>query len=396
MTAGMNQSVQLPREMMIALGDYKSALKDTKQELKDLEKEAKRIEKSGGIVSKEMQQRLASVRGERNRLEDIIGQQKIDQSNASKAMQARGMVRQAITDPIGYAGRAAVDRFGQSRLGQSVLGTAGRISSRVGQSLATRGALGVSRLAGLGVSALAIGATKKVFDAKIEVERLRKVAAEGTIQTQQVMFDLFKGVSAGGATAQDLSAITLAAKKAGEQAKNVINNQSLWSFVGSSIYGYTEAGLAIEDKVAQNNVRRAVMAKKFGAGYGDAINWQNVKRKRRVQYSAEMYKEMGIINTAVNRLGDMLGGDIDSFVDVGRIPLVGGLIAGNQMEAAEIKARENLLTHEEEKWMKDRGQKLERFNMLKAAEERALAHERSNAINALEKDRLMRGLTWSF
>ena len=404
MSAGsMSQSVALPREMLEALGQYKDALKDVKSELKDLEKEAKAIEKKGGIVPDSMQQQLTGLRGERNRLESVMSQQKQDKANARRFQQKRGNLRRAFYNPVGAVLDVGMRRLEKTQLYDKLSKFADRAYARAGEALNRQvigqqffGGATVGGLAGAG--ALGLGGGAAAIGIAIERDKMRQRGVEGTAETDVFLGGVARSAAFGGSTAQDFQRTIVEARQAGAQARRTLDSASAITYAKSIIFGGTTAGQDIDDKVIQQRVRRAQKRNQYGSGYGDAIDLDNIKKKRRTQYRAEMLKELGYINAAVNTAAEVLTGTQNtSYYDVaGGIYSLLGLTS--EVKAAEVIVNERMKEMVSQKWEKDIESERTLWNDTIAtakAIQRADAHERNNALQAYQSDLLTRGLTWS-
>lgn len=406
MSAGsMSQSVALPREMLEALGEYKEALKDVKGELKGLEKEAKRIEKSGGLVPDDMKRQIESARGERNRLEDRINQQKAQKQNQRQLRQARGSLRRAFTDPSGFVLDRGLDRLSRTAIGRKLEGYAAAATAKVGSMLSKqvvgKNFLGGATVGGIaGAASLGAGIGVAVIAAANERNRFRQRGAEGAAQTEEVLTGIISGAAIGGSLAANFDQIQAQARSEGAAAKKAIDNAGVYSKLKSLIYGGTSAGQDIEDKIIQQSARRAEKIGRYGAGYGDAVDISNIKRKRRMQYRKKMYEEMGYINYAANTAFEMFSGDTGTeFVDAtSMISHAFGLGITGDIKSAEVRVNEAMKEVASAKWEEDKKVRQADWNdtsNIRFALERADAHERQNAITAFNTDKLQRGLTWS-
>jgi len=387
--------------MLEALGQYKDALKDVKSELKDLEKEAKAIEKKGGIVPQGLKDKLASGRGERNRLEDMLQAQKATKADERRLRQTRSRIRRAFTDPIGTATDAGLNALANTPMGRRAIAHAGRLASRLGSRLAQPAFLGISGGAILTGGAAVAGAVKLYADAKIAQEKFRARGAEGLAQTEGVFAGLGKEAAFGGATASNLQQIIASSRADAIAARKAVDNASITNIVKTMIIGGTNAGQDMEDKVAQSQARRTIKAQRMGSGYGDSIDVSNIRRKRSQQYRNEMYNEMGYINTTINKTLDMGGSTSTEFVDATGwylTLLTLGQYRPNEITSVEAVVSEKMKNMGEAKWEESRKAELSKWNdtaSLEAAIIRADAHEAQNAVTAFQTDQLTRGLTWS-
>lgn len=410
MSAGMSQSVALPREMLEALGDYRGALKDVKSELKDLEKEAKRIEKQGGVISPGLRSQIESARGARSRLEDRVMEQKIARSNQRKLAQYKGEIASAFYAPGSYLSGLAMRSFLGTATGRAAQRAALKAQAYAGAKLAKARtfsyagrSLSISRGAMLSTGAAVAGTVQAYYSVKTEREKMRARGFAGAGKTEEFLTGTIKNLGYGDVMAQDFGAITALAKSEAAAAKEVINKGSLLNYAKTLMFGDTQAGQDMEDKLIQNSIRRSAKARRYGSGYADAIDVENIKRKRKFQYDVEMFKEMGFIDYVVNRVATTVGArDRGEYVAVGHHVIkaitFGALRPGSSIAKAEIAVNEKMTALNAQKWEQERADNIRAWNeteTLDAARKRAFAHERSNAVTQYEADRLTRGLVWS-
>jgi hypothetical protein len=405
MSAGMSQSVVLPPAMLEALGEYKDALKGVKAELKDLEKEARAIERKGGVVPREMREKIEGARERRNRLEDRIKEQKQERRDQQKYRQSMASMRRTFSDPFGTAFDTGIRKLERTRTGRALTQMAGRTTARVGAALGEKGIFGITRGAALTGGLAAAAAVKVGFDLAIERAEFRKRGAQGEAETMEVFTNLIRRETFGGSMANNFERVMAEAKRSGAESRKALEQSTgLYGQIRNLIVGGTQEGQDIEDRVAQRKARQAVMAAQYGHSYTDAIDWQKNKERYAVEYEDKMYENMGFIDSRANYIAEALG--IRERGSGRFINLQGQLLkkitrgwysGGDTVAAAEVKVREQMTAEKEQGWVKERQQlktHWETNQTVGDALARSENHMMNRAINAFEADLQSRGLVW--
>lgn len=391
MSAGMSQSIALPAQALEALGEYKDALKATKKELKDLEKEAKRIEKQGGIITDEMRSRMSSARGRRDRLEAKMADQRAQQSARREFNQKSAGFRRAATDPSGFLADVAMRRMQKTRLGRAAGRAIGRGFTRLSSFASTSAGVAATALVAIPAGAM-VGASAG-YGVEQRRRQLALQKAQGDAQAQDAIGQIFDGAAIGGSAVANASRMINAVNFATAQAE-AMGEKSLSGALGR----WWNNGLSAQKnnvgtKAAVVEARRQAKIVQYGAAFGDYTDERNVVRRRGPQMREEYLAQRGSLVAEVATRWFGKGNDVvDPTAMLWEVFTAGAVdVKGATMQELALQWREK----EAQNFEKERQALQKSWNTaIMYARERALANERSNAVQAYERDKLERGVTW--
>lgn len=391
MSAGMSQSMPLSAEFLEFLGDARGALKNVKQEIKETEREIKKLDKAGKDSSA-LQGKLATARGQRNRLQGVMDAQKEERNARRVINQKRGALRRAITAPADVLIDSAFRRLGQTATGKQAQAAVGRAAVRAasaikGVPIGTAAAIIAAPLAGLAIA-------KSVSSFQRKKAELMLQQARGAAQTQSVMSTILDNAASGGATVQDASAIIAATMKA-NQAGSAIGEKTVRGAINRTIFGVSTQQNDMSTKLANVVARRQANIKQYGAGYGDYTDSRNITRRRAPQIKQDYLRERNslVAEVATGIFGGSEGHDfVDPTAELWRIMTFGNVdTRAATVEAINLKYRESA----DKEFHEIRAAEQKAWNTnISYAVDRANANERRNAVRAYEDDKLMRFATW--
>ena len=418
MSAGAAKSIALPPEILEALGEYRDALKQTKSELKDLERQAKDAERKGVPLSDEVSNRRLRLGARVERLQDRVAQQSRDKAALREASQ--GIIGRKL---YGYERRVDAVRASLSGASKAMRARGMGRAADVLQSASGVAARGGSAISSLAIAAAPlaapVAALAAVGDGVFAGYKYSRMMGDATIQGAQgegqvadALNTYAKGVAWGGSQAQDIGRFHAAVMQAQARGAALGAAASLSDRLMSYMTkGYSPTGNDLSTKMAIHHATRQQMIQQHGAIMEKRTSWDVISKTRALEIQEIRDEKYGTIAAAINLVAQKTGvakrGEYITNADIGSmaartIPGVGPAVADvfdwfyGGAKAVEVEETKMALeTKALAKEMEDRKQQIDFYaNDVSKSVERALAHERSNAIRAYVQDKFTRSASW--
>lgn len=271
-------------------------------------------------------------------------------------------------------------------MAQGIMATSNAIGA-ISPIISSAASAGARSLPLIGTTYAAITAARGIFDTKERLDAA-KFASEGSTADMWRNFFL---------TSTQLPEVQDETRREADKYASKMKEKYIKSNWGSrasvAIYGSDQGAIALEDRSRQHYINKQNAIRMYGPAIKNLL--ENVDKDRRTQIRAGAYKHMGTMNWINNKIWDKISGDENAQLSEYGI---GFTEVQNAINLSKMEVEESLL----KTWDTDIVEEIKLFNnnltnggQLTYALKRIDAHERTNAIEAYNKDILTRGLIWS-
>jgi hypothetical protein len=289
-------------------------------------------------------------------------------------------------------------------------GVAGRGGAALGSLAAAAAPLAapvaaVAAVAGVGIAGLKYN--RMMTQAQIQ-------GFQGESQVSDALNQYATGTAWGGSQAQEIGRFHAAVMEAQRTGAALGAASSLSDRIMSAVNkGYSPNANSMSTKMALHQAQRQQMIQQHGEMIARQTSWEVQSKVKATQVNAKRDEKYGIVSTALTtalrRVGVIDSNDRITGVDMASraaryVPIpVAGYIASKAIDwawggAEAMELEQTKMEVESEalaKEMAARSTMLDFYkNSVSKAVDRALAHERNNAVRAYEQDRFSRSASW--